>query len=91
MSKIDKFLVKQLKILYKALYNSLIVVLRIITKMIEMEKIKNSQALDIQILIDRKIKELKQKVEMRQKRNDKMQKRIERIKATIDRIGKSRK
>lgn len=88
MSKIDKFLLKQLKILHKTLYNSLLIILRKISKIIEMENIKNSYSLDIQILIERKIEKLKIELENRQKRNELWQRRIEILKETIKRMEK---
>lgn len=91
MTQNYKFLIIQLKSLYETLDTLLSIIISKITKMIEIQRVKNAYSLQIQLKLERKTEELKKEIDIREKRSDIIQKRIDRIKSTIERMEKQSK
>lgn len=85
----SKYLFKQIKTLYRIIHSSLTIILRKITKILEIEKIKRYFSINIQERLEMKIMGLKKNIEYKQKLNEKMEKRIIRLGKTMKRMNTS--
>lgn len=79
---------EQLESIYRSQESVLKKILRNLTKIINFERIKNQQPLQIQIKIERKISKLAAKTAVRQKQSDNIKLRIDRIKTLIKKCEK---
>lgn len=75
-----KLLNKQLKGIYKSQSYVLKNIIKKLTKIIELEKVRHQQPLDIQMKIERKIEKLAKDTEEKQKLSEQIERRTERIK-----------